>query len=820
MEKFTINSSNMAAFPRLSALLLFLSILITSGVSDAATPSDATRYATSFFSIDNVEQVEQLNRKLSEHLSTVARVEVLDVTYCAVTSKEKRYFRSIVITDKKGRKALKKVEDGICSLVRQEAMRLHGIKILAEPWTYRLTDKEPARQHESISLHDYEKIYIRGAKEKNRRFVILIAKFAGLDQAEQFCRILENEGVDVILGYPRRITIGTAGKKMNLTPFRVFLRNFEGDDLVFGSAYKGKRYVVKNKENLEKTTGKGHWNIYDAGYSWQLVPKKKHNFLIGSFQLDLLPSKEEHLRPYLDALEERGLPFYLTTVRVKDHNYLRVVHPVDDDSQLQIDLALAKIREELNDFSVELGKDFNIHPEIIPKDDPIEGAKFTLDDLVISMSEGTAGFLKDQNSATKGADFPVSIKGILAGLFLPRISPLQNDLKGKNTVGLKVIKTTLPGKGEHTCLAIERNYRQQHIVLAEKLKASGKILTFFVYRRDNRTDLRRLAQLAAKSEIDRRQAEAADIAELEEKEAWRHSALGRQGKKTINERFGQLKYIIEDAGYSKHIQPVVLYKDTQNGFSLIDEIMNTIDLYDCQDLAVKMKSLMWAESRGNPHAISGKNARGPLQVTVNGYRHTRKKFAELIRMAENAEQLEKDGDILQAQDIFSLPNRRLLENAWRLVDLNTGYNDVSHIPRFNICEGTLQFLIDYTFFAQRYVQAKPEGGRKVRYPYQLRQREHNHHSDAAGLLDPEIAAMASYNYGRYGVIKAIKRKGGEFVQALPRETRRHLANYFVTKLSLDQEFLAEYKKSTRHDIAIESPRQPHQLRRKIRKGTS
>ena len=77
--------------------------------------------------------------------------------------------------------------------------------------------------------------------------------------------------------------------------------------------------------------------------------------------------------------------------------------------------------------------------------------------------------------------------------------------------------------------------------------------------------------------------------------------------------------------------------------------------------------------------------------------------------------------------------------------------------------------------------------------------------------------MASYNYGRYGVIKAIKRKGTDFVQTLPRETRQHLANYFITKLSLDQEFLEEYKKVTKHDIAVESPREPYRFRGKIRK---
>ena len=306
-----------------------------------------------------------------------------------------------------------------------------------------------------------------------------------------------------------------------------------------------------------------------------------------------------------------------------------------------------------------------------------------------------------------------------------------------------------------------------------------------------------------------------DIARLEKEEAAQRLALDASEKLVRRKKFTQIQCIIDDFGYSKHIHPVVLYRNTVDNFCLIDETTNSIDLTDYPDLSSKIKALMWTESSGNPRSISRKNARGPLQVTLNGYLHSRRKFAELIRMGERAEMMERDGHLSQAQEIFPLASRRLLENAWRLVDPSTNYKKVANDPRSNICEGTLQFLIDYVFFSERYIKAKPKGKRTRYYPYELRRKEIDHYPDENNILDPEIVAMASYNYGRYGVIKAIKRKGRDFIRGLPCETRQHLANYFITKLSLDKSFLAEYKRFTKHEITVKFPREPYRLRRKI-----
>lgn len=534
-------------------------------------------------------------------------------------------------------------------------------------------------------------------------------------------------------------------------------------------------------------------------------------------------------------MEEREIPFYLTTICVEKHTYLRVVHVVPDESQHQIDLALDRLTEELSDLSVELGKKFDIRPQKIPRDDPLERAKFTLDDLVISISQGTSTLLEKETIAqarkeayeenrkdrpisltSKVNGLPVNVRDLFRELFLLRVRPLQNDLKGKNMIGLKVIKTSLPGKGEHTCFAIEENYRGEHELLAEKLKATGQILTFFVYQQNEKADLNRLAQLAAKNEIRRRQAEAVDIAELEKEEASKQLALEASEEIARRQKFTDVKYIIDNFGRSRNIHPVILHKDTLDNFSLIDKTINSIDLTDYPDLSLTIKALMWAESSGNPRAISSKNARGPLQVTQSGYLHTRRKFAELIRMAERAEIVERDGHLSQAQEIFPLPSRRLLENAWRLIDPRTNYKEAAQDQRLNIREGTLQFLTDYVFFSQRYVKEKPKGKRSVYYSYQLRRKDNNYCPNENNILDPEIAAMASYNCGRYGVIRALKRKGKNFIQALPRQTRQHLANYFITKLSLNESYLAEYKKFTNHDITLTSPREPYRFRGKIR----
>ena len=818
------------------AVSVLLGLFIQASISLGATTSETTRYATSFFSLTNLERVKQINRELSRILQTYPTIKVFDITCVPVTSKGRKYFRSIVVTDRTGLHELKRKERKICRLLGQKARSVYGLRIHLKRWAYRIEKTFPTRELRTLPLCNYNKIYMPGAKEKQKLFLVLINKFAGIREAKQFCHKLGSKGIEVILGYPGKITGGRNGRKINSAPFCVFLKSFDGKDLLFKSVREGDKYVTKNKIDLQEKIGRGHWEIYDAGNSWQLIPKKKHNFLLGSFRLDQLRSKKAQLKPYLDALEEREIPFYLTTVSVGKHTCLRVVHEVADELQIQIDLALGRLAEELNDFSMELGTDFNIHPKKIPKDDPLEGAKFTLDDLLMSISNGRYALLEKESAGQlekgahegngKGRPFsrtskvngvPINVRDLFKDLFFPRIRPLQNDIEGKNLIGLKVIKISLPDKGEFTCFAIEESYQGEHGPLAEKLKTTGKILAFFVYRQNDKADLNRMAQLAAENEIRRRQAEVMDIGRLEKEEATKQLGLETSERIARRKKFADFKYIVDNFGYSQRIHPVVLYKYTQENFGFIDETVNSIDLTDYPDLSPTIKSLMWTESSGNPRAISSKNARGPLQVTLNGYLHTRRKFAELIRMAERAERLERDGHLSKAQEIFPISSRRLLENAWRLVDPRTEYKEAAQDPRLNISEGTLQFLTDYIFFSQRYIKAKPKGKRSLYYPYQIRRKEKNYYPDEKNILDPEIAAMASYNCGRYGVIKAIKRKGKNFMRVLPSQTRQHLANYFITKLSLDESYLAEYKKYTNHDISVKSPREPYRFRGKIRR---
>jgi hypothetical protein len=816
------------------AVSMLVGILIQANSALAAPVNETTQYATSFFSLTDSERLKQVNRELSKILLTYPTIKVFHITCIPVTSKGKKYFRSIVVTDQEGLSALKKIEDRIGNLLARKALRLYGLTIHVKRWAYRLEKPIPITKPKAIPLCNYEKFDIPGAGDKKKFFLVLIRQFAGLLEANRFCQELGSKGVEVILGYPRQITGGRNGRKIDRAPFRVFLKSLDDRDLLFKSVREGNQYVGKNKTHLQEKIGKGAWKTYDAAYSWQLIPKKKQDILLGSFRLDRLRSKKAQLKPYLDALEEREIPFYLTTVSAGKHAYLRVVHVVADESQTQIGMALERLAEELNDFSVELGRDFCIHPKKIPRDDPLEGAKFSLDDLLISISNGRYAFLEEETAGQreKGAyeedrkdrpfsrtskvnGLPVNVRDFFTELFLPRIRPLQNDLKGKNLIGLKVIKTSLPGKGEYACFAIEENYQAEHVFLAKKLKATGKILTFFVYRQNDKPDLNQLAQLAAKNEIRRRQAEVMDIARLEKQEAAKQLALDASEQLVRRQKFADIKYIIDNFGYRQRIHPVILHEDTLESFRFIDEAVNGIDISDYPDLSPTIKALMWTESSGNPHAISSENARGPLQVTLKGYLHSRRKFAELIRMAERAEMSERDGYLSQAQEVFPLSSRRLLENAWRLVDPRTEYKEAAQDPRSNICEGTLQFLTDYVFFSQRYVKSKPKGKRSLYYPYQLRRKESNYYPDEKNILDPEIAATASYNYGRYGVIKAIKRKGKDFIRALPSQTRQHLANYFMTKLSLDGGYLAEYKTYTDHDIRVKPPREPYRFRDKI-----
>ncbi len=813
---------------------ILLGLFIQENITLAATINETTRYATSFFSLTDLERVKQVNRELSKILLTYPTIKVFQTTCIPVTFKGKKYFRSIVITDRNGLHELKKREREIGSLLGQKALGLYGLAIDVNRWSYRIKKPVPIKKGRTKPLGNYDKIDIPGAKDKKKLYVILITKFASLLEASQFCKKLGSEGIEVILGYPRKITGGRHGRKVDSTPFRIFLKNFDGEDLLFKNVREGKEYLKESRIHLQKKIGRWSWKICDAGYSWQLIPKKKCNLLLGSFRLDQLPSSKEQLKPYLDALEQREIPFYLTTVSRERHTYLRVVHVVPDESQHQIDLASERLAEELSDLSVELGKKFDIRPQKIPRDDPLERAKFTLDDLVVSTSNGTSIFLEKETTAqgltgayednkgerlfsftSKVNGLPVNVRDLFRELFLLRVCPLQNDLKGKNMIGLKVIKASLPGKGEYTCFAIEENYQEEHVPLSEKLKTTGQILTFFVYRQNDKADLNRLAKLAAKNEIIKRQAEAMYVAKLEKEEAAKQLALEASEEIARRQKFADIKFIIDNFGYSRNIHPVILHEDTLDNFSLIDKIINSIDLTDCPDLSLTIKALMWTESSGNPRAISSRNARGPLQVTQSGYLHTRRKFAELIRMAEKAEMVERDGHLSQAQEIFPLPSRRLLENAWRLIDPRTNYKEATQDPRLNISEGTLQFLTDYVFFSQRYVKEKPKGKRSVHYSYQLRRKEISYYPNKNNILDPEIAAMASYNYGRYGVIRALKRKGRNWIEALPRQTRQHLANYFITKLSLDERYLAEYKKYTNHDITVTPPREPYRFRGKI-----
>lgn len=816
------------------AVSVLLSVFIQANSALGAPVNETTQYATSFFSLTDSERVKQVNRELSEILQTYPTIKIFHITCIPVTSKGKKYFRSIVVTDQEGLYELKEREDRIGSLLARKALRLYGLTIHVKRWAYPIEKPIPMKKPKAIPLCNYEKTDIPGARDKKKLFVLLIRKFAGLLEANRFCQELGSKGVEVILGYPRQITSGRDGRKIDRAPFRIFLKRLDGRDLLFKSARKGNEYVRKNKTHLQKRIGKGTWKTYDAGHSWQLIPKKKQDILLGSFRLDRLRSKNAQLKPYLDALEEREIPFYLTTVSAGKHTYLRVVHVVADAMQTQIGMVGERLAEELDDFSVELGRDFCIRPKKIPKDDPIEGAKFTLDDLLMSISNGRCAVLEEGTSSqqekgvheenrkgspvsriSKVNGLPVNVRDFFTELLMPRIRPLKNDLTGKNLIGLKVIKTSLPGKGEYACFAIDENYREEHVVLAKKLKATGKILTFFVYCKNHKPDLNQLAKLAARNEITRRKAEVTDIARLEKEEATRQLARAASKQLARRQKFADIKYIIDNFGYNRRIHPVVLHKDTLDNFRFIDETVNGVDITDYPDLSPTIKALMWTESSGNPRAISSENARGPLQITLKGYLHSRRKFAELIRMAERAERLERDGNLAQAREVFPLSSRRLLENAWRLVNPRTDYKKAAQDPRSNIFEGTLQFLTDYVFFSQRYVKSKPEGKRSLYYPYQLKRKEDNSCPDERNILDPEIAATASYNYGRYGVIKAIKRKGKDFIRALPSQTRQHLANYFITKLSLDASYLTEYKTYTNHDIRVKAPREPYRFRDKI-----
>ena len=222
---------------------ILLGLFIQENITLAATINETTRYATSFFSLTDLERVKQVNRELSKILLTYPTIKGFQITCIPVTFQGKKYFRSIVITDRNGLHELKKREREIASLLGQKALGLYGLAIDVNRWSYRIEKPVPIKKSRTKPLGNYDKIDIPGAKDKKKLYVILIRKFAGLPEASQFCKQLGLEGIEVILGYPRKITGGRHGRKVDPAPFRIFLKNFDGKDLLFKDVGEGKTYV-------------------------------------------------------------------------------------------------------------------------------------------------------------------------------------------------------------------------------------------------------------------------------------------------------------------------------------------------------------------------------------------------------------------------------------------------------------------------------------------------------------------------------------------------------------------------------------------------
>jgi len=128
----------------LSALCVVFSILMTLGLSRAHTmSSESKHYATSFFSLDDLEQVQRLNQELSDILRSYPTIKGFQIGFAPVVSKGTKYFRSIVVTDEKGSFALKTEETNIARLLRQRAAKIYGWPLDVEPWTYLLTEPMP-----------------------------------------------------------------------------------------------------------------------------------------------------------------------------------------------------------------------------------------------------------------------------------------------------------------------------------------------------------------------------------------------------------------------------------------------------------------------------------------------------------------------------------------------------------------------------------------------------------------------------------------------------------------------------------------------------
>jgi tetratricopeptide (TPR) repeat protein len=129
---------------------MVLSMLATSHLALATTASshstDSKDYATSFFSLTDLEQVKQLNRELSDILRSYPAIKVFHVGFVSVTTNGTEYFRSIVVTDEKGLSALRTRENEIADLLRQKAAKLFGWPPEIEPWAYVLTESVPVEK--------------------------------------------------------------------------------------------------------------------------------------------------------------------------------------------------------------------------------------------------------------------------------------------------------------------------------------------------------------------------------------------------------------------------------------------------------------------------------------------------------------------------------------------------------------------------------------------------------------------------------------------------------------------------------------------------
>lgn len=140
----TSPKNKLSIIPRfLCVVLIFLSLIIKPNMALAATPLKSTHYATSFFSLADPEQARQLNRVLSDIMRKYPTIKVRFITCMPVTLKGRQYFRSIIVTDQKGRYALAKKELEIANLLKQKVLKLHGMTMQAEPWAYRLKEITP-----------------------------------------------------------------------------------------------------------------------------------------------------------------------------------------------------------------------------------------------------------------------------------------------------------------------------------------------------------------------------------------------------------------------------------------------------------------------------------------------------------------------------------------------------------------------------------------------------------------------------------------------------------------------------------------------------